>query len=214
MKFQRNKEKIDKDKIVNIFKKYINDEQLINGIIEKCIMNKILIAGVFSTELYSNSTLDFELRKEEIDVLLNSLNTGEKLFTDEVMKVLKTINSINLEVSYDYDIFDIKSNRDLIPNKDTVITLVETISFNYIFDFFKENYVELYNSPLLEELENYINSLYDTENIIYQIGGYPIISIQDEVKNLIAFYYGEYGDGGALYVYSLNNALNYCVDMS
>lgn len=158
---------------------------------------------------------DLVYSKKTIEKCKEYLNENEKFFHENVENKLKNIENICVSVDEDCDSYEY-INEQIKEDEIKELLIVPTyITYDEFADKFdKKIGIKDWNTKI--EIYKVIESFYKELNYDgdIQLGGYVIWPIQYGYDNFIGYYYGEYGDAGAVYLYlTKENNISSSVDM-
>lgn len=228
MKIQKTKSKYTFKEIKDIF---LSNQEELNKDFNNCftepeinkisqwVKENILWALIASKDPY-RSHYDFVLDEALLDFMLKSKSP---FFSQVNIKMLSENykKGFGAKVDSDYDTYEYSLKEKIGIRDNVVFHMIPTLPS---FLAFSNKLEEMFNLPsdsyksralynLYEEYEDLIGKYSQNMSIEYQYGGNTLIDIQLSSKDLIGFYYGGYGDAGALYISGLDDGIFSWVDM-
>lgn len=169
---------------------------ILNFIVNNCLMS---IIG----DIRQDSRYDFVYNSKIIEENKKYLKDSEKFFNEKTENALKNITNLCVIVDNEDYYTEHYVNQTITEDEIKYLIIAPTyITFDEFSRTFTE-YTKLNDFNLKIKIHNVIENFYTTNQIEgdIQIGGFIIYPIQLGYENLIGYYYGDYGDCGALYVY-------------
>lgn len=199
----------------------INKIENFKNFIQTEILDTVLFAIIGeANDIRIDRRYDFVFEQSTIDICSPFLINEERFFNKETEKYLSEnkIENVCILVDEDYDVSEY-TNQKIEKTEIKNLKIVPTyITFDEIY-FKIDNVFSGYDKHELFEIKSSISKViedfYNREDIVpdFQIGGNIIHCIQGTYKNLISYYYGDYGDCGAVYTYLDKTYINSTVDM-